>query len=126
MQRWPLAVVSKNSLNTENALDIALMESGKLSSDVKILLKGSRFQMAVWKQVLKIRRGEIVSYQEIANRLGRPHSVRAVGTAIGRNELALLIPCHRVVSVSGAIGQYRWGTERKRNLLNYERAVFVK
>lgn len=124
-QRWPLAKINSEKVNVDDVLNFALAESCDRRAELKILLRGSRFQLAVWKQVLKVRRGEIVSYQEVANRLGRPDSVRAVGTAIGKNEIALLIPCHRVVSVSGAIGQYRWGTERKKCMLSHERAVFV-
>lgn len=124
--RWPLAEINQKPSDLDHIVKFVLNDDSSEIQSLKILLKGSRFQLAVWKQLLKIKRGETVSYQEVANRLGRPDSVRAVGTAIGRNEMAVIIPCHRVVSASGAIGQYRWGTERKKCLLGYEHAIFNK
>jgi len=123
--RWPEAMPKEGLVGAESSLASIFDDRLANSEDTKILLRGSRFQLAVWKQLLRIKRGEIVSYQDIANRLGRPDSVRAVGTAIGKNEIAVLVPCHRVVSTSGAIGQYRWGTNRKKCLLSHERANYL-
>lgn len=82
-----------------------------------LVLKGTNFQVDVWKALLDIPYGTVVTYQYIANFINRPKSVRAVANAIGRNHIAYLIPCHRVALKSGAIGGYRWGIARKRLML---------
>ena len=81
---------------------------------------GTSFQAIVWNKLLAIPIGMTVSYQHIANQLNQPLATRAVGTAIGKNPLAYLIPCHRVICASGKLGGYRWGLTQKRRLLMYE------
>ncbi|HEX4014762.1 MAG TPA: methylated-DNA--[protein]-cysteine S-methyltransferase [Candidatus Cybelea sp.] len=85
-------------------------------------IRASAFQMRVWKYLQSIPYGDVVSYGEVAAGIGYPSAARAVGGAIARNCVALIIPCHRVIRESGAIGGYRWGFERKRALLDLERA----
>lgn len=80
-------------------------------------LKGTNFQLSVWNELLKIAISTTQNYLEIALKLGKPKASRAVGTAIGQNPIAILIPCHRVIQKSGKISGYRWGIERKRKLL---------
>jgi len=82
---------------------------------------GTNFQVKVWKQLCQIPLGVLVSYQDVARAIGRLKAVRAVGTAIAQNKIALLIPCHRVIRKSGELGNYRWGIERKKQLIAYER-----
>ncbi len=89
--------------------------------DLPLDLRGTAFQVQVWQCLLSIRDGEVVSYSELAARLGRPDSVRAVASACGRNRIAVLIPCHRVLRRDGSLGGYRWGLERKQRLLELER-----
>jgi AraC family transcriptional regulator of adaptative response/methylated-DNA-[protein]-cysteine methyltransferase len=89
-------------------------------SPVKLLLKGTNFQIKVWEALLKIGQGNVSSYGRIAEELGQPHSARAVGNACGHNDLAFIIPCHRVLTASGGLGGYRWGEKRKRTLLEWE------
>ncbi|MHC5216002.1 bifunctional transcriptional activator/DNA repair enzyme AdaA [Enterococcus sp. LJL128] len=84
-------------------------------------LIGSEFQKSVWQQLLLIDRGETTSYKKLADRLDKPKAVRAVGTANGCNQLAILIPCHRVIQTSGGLGGYAGGLERKKWLLNHEK-----
>lgn len=81
---------------------------------------GTPFQRAVWQELLQLPFGSTVSYQTIAQRIGNPTSVRAVGTAIGRNPVSIIVPCHRVVSTSGALSGYAGGLDRKRYLLALE------
>ena len=81
---------------------------------------GTPFQFEVWNALLKISRGEILSYGELAARIGRKGSAQAVGQAVGANRMALLIPCHRVIASSGKTGGFRWGVSRKRRLLDLE------
>lgn len=83
-------------------------------------LVGTNFQLRVWEALLRIPPGRIASYEEVASALGAPGSARAVGTAIGRNPLAFVVPCHRVLRKTGALGGYRWGLERKRAILAWE------
>ena len=83
-------------------------------------LVGTEFQQQVWRALLTIPTGELVTYGDVAASIGKPSAARAVGTAIGRNNIALLIPCHRVIQASGALGGYRWGAGRKQALLGLE------
>jgi len=85
-----------------------------------LLLRGTNFQLKVWRALLTIPAGALVSYRQLAEQLGAPGASRAVGNAVGRNPIAYLIPCHRVLRSSGEIGGYRWGTERKQALLGRE------
>jgi AraC family transcriptional regulator of adaptative response/methylated-DNA-[protein]-cysteine methyltransferase len=85
-------------------------------------VRGTSFQLKVWKALLAIPRGAVLSYTEVAREIGSPRAVRAVANACASNRIAILIPCHRVIRGDGALGGYRWGLERKRALLDRERA----
>ena len=91
-------------------------------TDLPLVVAGTAFQQKVWSALREIPSGETASYKEIAQRIGRPKSVRAVANACGANPLAIVIPCHRVVASDGALGGYRWGVERKQALLAREAA----
>lgn len=86
-----------------------------------LFLDGTTFQKAVWKELLKIPYGATTTYSDIASRIGNPQAVRAVGTAIGKNPLCILIPCHRVVPSTGKVGNYAYGTNMKKDLLTLEK-----
>ena len=94
------------------------------SENITLHVKGTSFQWQVWQELLNISSGHLTTYGFIAKQLKKPLAARAVGTAIGSNLIALLIPCHRVLGASGAIGQYRWGTTRKTALIGWEAAQF--
>jgi AraC family transcriptional regulator, regulatory protein of adaptative response / methylated-DNA-[protein]-cysteine methyltransferase len=83
-------------------------------------IRGTPFQFAVWDQLRAIPAGETRSYSEIARRISRPRAIRAVGTANGANPISIIIPCHRAIRASGHLGGYRWGLDRKRQLLAME------
>ena len=87
---------------------------------IKLHLKGSEFQLKVWEALLRIPVGNLRSYKAIADQIGSPSASRAVGSAIGKNPIAILIPCHRVLQTSGQLGGYRWGLERKSALIGWE------
>ena len=87
---------------------------------VKLHIKGTDFQLKVWEALLKIPAGYLSTYDSIANKIDNPKAVRAVGTAIGENPVAYLIPCHRVIRSSGAFGQYHWGSGRKIAMIGWE------
>lgn len=97
-------------------------ETGNNDTPVTLLLRGTNFQIKVWEALLKIPFGQMVSYNTIAQAIGNPNAHRAVGTAIGSNRLAYIIPCHRVLQKVGSIGGYRWGTTRKKAILGWEMA----
>ena len=97
-------------------------QQATLSAAVNLDQDGTDFQAAVWKEIAKIGFAATASYGEIATKIGRPKSYRAAGTACASNRITLLIPCHRVVTTSGACGQYRWGAELKAKLLSHERS----
>ncbi|WP_413204618.1 bifunctional transcriptional activator/DNA repair enzyme AdaA [Rhodospirillum sp. A1_3_36] len=96
---------------------------GKPRGTVKLLLSGTNFQVKVWEAALRVPPGALVSYQAIARAIGKPKAVRAVGNALGANSIALLIPCHRVIRGTGALGDYRWGQTRKRVIQAWEQAA---
>ncbi|GLP95945.1 methylated-DNA--[protein]-cysteine S-methyltransferase [Paraferrimonas sedimenticola] len=87
-----------------------------------LLLKGSNFQIKVWQALLNVAQGELVSYAQLASMANSPKASRAVGSAMAANEIAYLIPCHRVILGSGEVGHYRWGSERKRIMQAWEAA----
>ena len=85
-----------------------------------LLVKGTNFQLQVWRALLHIPSGRLTTYQTIANIIERPKAVRSVGSAIGKNPIGYLIPCHRVIRSSGEMGGYRWGLDRKQAILGWE------
>lgn len=89
---------------------------------IKLHLKGSPFQIKVWQALLQIPFGQLNDYQTVARKIGQEKSFRAVGNAIGKNPIAFLIPCHRVIRSNGVIGQYRWGSDRKTAMIGWESA----
>ena len=102
---------------------VAALDGVSAGTEVPIDVRASAFQWKVWRELQKIPLGETRSYSEIASAVGSPKSVRAVAGACASNRVALLIPCHRVVRVDGGLGGYRWGLERKKLLLEKERAL---
>ena len=97
------------------------LKIGKQSS-LSLLLMGTNFQLKVWKALLKIPAGAVTTYESIGRDLGLKQSSRAIGNAVGHNRIAYLIPCHRVIRKTGAMGGYRWGQTRKRAMLAWESA----
>ncbi len=88
--------------------------------DISIVLEGTPFQKDVWHELQNIQKGETVTYEELARRIGKPKAVRAVASAVGQNPVAYLVPCHRVVRKDGGLGGYHWGIERKQAMLARE------
>jgi len=92
-------------------------------SPISVHVRGTNFQVAVWRALLAVPPGHLVSYGDVARAIGRPAAVRAVGSAVGANPCAFLIPCHRVIRENGEIGGYRWGLTRKRAINAWEAAT---
>jgi AraC family transcriptional regulator of adaptative response/methylated-DNA-[protein]-cysteine methyltransferase len=122
--RWPNATIEERPRVTApiatrifTALEIRDPEG---IVPLGLLVRGTNFQVKVWRALLQIPVGSVATYEDIATAIGAPSAVRAVGTAIGRNPVAFLIPCHRVIRTTGALGGYRWGLSRKRAMLAWE------
>jgi len=100
----------------------AYFKGKKKSFSFEISPQGTKFQKEVWQELLRIPYGETISYLELANRLGDPKSIRAAASANGRNPIAIVVPCHRVIGTDGSMTGYAGGLERKRALLTLEGA----
>jgi AraC family transcriptional regulator of adaptative response/methylated-DNA-[protein]-cysteine methyltransferase len=121
-QAFPNATfVQKQDAMQENALRIYQQDWSRIWP-VKLHLKGTDFQLKVWEALLKIPLGKLATYGSIAKDIQNPKASRAVGTAIGSNPVAFLIPCHRVIQSSGIIGGYRWDSTRKAAIIAWEAA----
>jgi O-6-methylguanine DNA methyltransferase len=118
-RRWPAADFVHDQDATA-AVARRIFEGG---GDVTVLVRGTPFQVAVWRALLRVPAGRVATYDEIARAVGAPAAHRAVGNAVGRNPIAILVPCHRAVHKDGRIGGYRWGPDRKRALLAREAAA---
>lgn len=105
----------------QNALFIFTQDWSKLK-EIKLHLKGTDFQLKVWDALLKIPMGGLTTYGDIATEINNPKACRAVGTAVGENPVAFLIPCHRVIRSSGTLGNYHWGEIRKTAIIGWEAA----
>ncbi|RUO25532.1 6-O-methylguanine DNA methyltransferase [Aliidiomarina minuta] len=119
---WPFSSITENVSSTCHVIDAffnrkVAFKQGPMSVHVA----GTNFQIAVWRALLKIPPGAVASYTQVAESLGAPKAARAVGNAIGSNPVALLIPCHRVIQQSGALGGYRWGPTKKFMVQTWER-----
>jgi len=105
----------------QNALFIFTQDWKNLSK-IKLHLKGTAFQIKVWEALLKIPLGDVSTYSFIADQINNPKASRAVGSAVGENPVAFLIPCHRVIRSTGVFGQYHWGSTRKAAMIGWEAA----
>lgn len=123
-EHWPLAeLIEDNAATASYADQIMQIWRGQGRGKLRLDLFGSNFQIQVWQALLKIPCGATVSYLDVANYLNMPTASRAVGTAVGKNPISLLIPCHRVIQQSGIVENYGWGTPRKKFLLGMEREI---
>ena len=115
-QRWPYTKFTHDKNHATNLSARVFDFSGRIN----LHIIGSPFQIKVWRALLQIKAGQVVTYSDVATEIDQPSSVRAVGTAIGRNPISFLIPCHRVIQKSGGLGGYHWGLSIKEYLLAYE------
>lgn len=122
---WPQAEFVVDEEATRPFLDpIFNLSEAKERPSLPLYLKGTNFQIQVWQALLQIPAGTAVSYGTVAQMIGNPKASRAVGSATGSNPIAYLIPCHRVIQQAGNLGNYRWGTSRKKAILGWESARF--
>ncbi|SFT06487.1 DNA-O6-methylguanine--protein-cysteine S-methyltransferase /Transcriptional regulator Ada [Sulfitobacter marinus] len=120
--RWPGATFVENPDLLRDWVETAFGARAGSNEKAPMYLIGAPFQIKVWEALLNIPSGNVTTYSEIAQKIGTPKAVRAVGTAVGRNPISWLIPCHRALRKSGGLGGYHWGIPVKRALLAYESA----
>ncbi len=122
VRRWPQATFVEDPMRLRPWVLAAFGAEDDALKEAPLYLIGAPFQIKVWEALLRIPSGHVTTYSEIAGSIGNPRAVRAVGTAVGRNPISWLIPCHRALRKSGALGGYHWGLPVKRALLAYESA----
>lgn len=123
--KFPNATILQRNDEIQNSALSFFNADWNQLSQIKLHLKGTAFQLKVWDALLKIPMGELSTYSNIAQHIGNPKASRAVGTAIGSNPIAYLIPCHRVIQASGNHGQYHWGTVRKKAMIAWEASKII-
>lgn len=124
MRQWPEARFVRNDGRAKElaARIFARPEMTPNGLSLRAVVKGTEFQVRVWRALLQIPPGSLVTYGNLASALGKPGAARAVGNAVGQNSVAFLIPCHRVIRETGLSGNYKWGRIRKRAILAWETA----
>ena len=116
MSRWPSATYSAENIFSDLEFKSVLEQTTKIN----LCLIGSPLQLQVWNALLKIPAGKVTNYKTLAKHIGKPKAVRAIATAIGKNPLSWLIPCHRVLRTNGELGGYHWGLKVKTTMLRFE------
>jgi len=117
---WEGARLIENAVATRPLAEQIFNDAAHATAPLAVLVKGTNLQLKVWEALLRIPLGEVVTYEQLAAAAGAPTAVRAVGTAVGRNPVSYLIPCHRVIRKTGAFGNYGGGIARKRAMLTWE------
>lgn len=126
LQLYPEAQFVESTEQTQAVINQIFPVEIDNSATLKLHLRGTTFQLQVWQALLHITEAQFCSYQQIAVSLGKPTASRAVGSAIAKNPIAYLIPCHRVIQATGDLGQYRWHSTRKKALHIWEQGLMAK
>lgn len=121
-KKWHYASIKPDASVTGKYIARIFQTDSNSVEKLPLLVQGTNFQLKVWEALLNIPNGAVTTYQQIARSIGNPGAVRAVGTAVGDNPIAYLIPCHRVIRKEGVLGEYRWGSLRKKALIGWEAA----
>jgi AraC family transcriptional regulator of adaptative response/methylated-DNA-[protein]-cysteine methyltransferase len=116
--RWPKAAFVEAPERLEAWVSAAFRGTG----ETRLHLSGGPFQIKVWEALMQVPSGHVTTYSDIATAIGSPRAVRAVGTAVGRNPVSWIIPCHRALRKAGGLGGYHWGLDVKRAMLAWEAA----
>jgi AraC family transcriptional regulator of adaptative response/methylated-DNA-[protein]-cysteine methyltransferase len=122
--RWPRATyVADQAATTAYVHRIFDPATWRLDQPLRVVMIGTDFELRVWDTLLKLPLGRATTYSDIASHIGRPSAARAVGTAVGRNPISFVVPCHRVLGKSGNLCGYHWGLTRKRAILGWEAGI---
>jgi len=119
-KEWPQAEILEDQEISGKYVQQIFSPNGKEEKRHHVFLKGTNFQIQVWRALLSIQPGDLTTYQEIAVQINKEKAVRAVGNAIAKNPIAYLIPCHRVIRKTGKFNHYRWGAARKQAIIGWE------
>ncbi|MCK5667636.1 MAG: MGMT family protein, partial [Gammaproteobacteria bacterium] len=118
---WPKANLFPDEQAAKNVIrDVFDNDNNNQRSSIRAFVNGTKFQLRVWRALLQVPTGKLVTYGQLAESINQPGASRAVGSAVAKNSLAYLIPCHRVIRGTGIIGNYRWGQGRKRLMITHE------
>ncbi len=121
---WHNSVFHQDQVLTQDYTDKIFARKGaKTHKKIQVLVKGTNFQIKVWEALLKLPLGDVTTYQNIATQIQNPKAMQAVGSAVGSNHIAYLIPCHRVIRKDGVLGEYRWNAIRKKSIIGWEMAT---
>jgi len=118
---WPKAQLTEDA-EAKRPYQHQIFSQEKSKKPLHLHLRGTNFQVRVWSALLQVPMGALVSYGTLAELAGKPKASRAVGTAVGHNPIAYLIPCHRVIRQMGQFGNYHWGVTRKKAMIGWEAA----
>ncbi|MEK6781989.1 MAG: methylated-DNA--[protein]-cysteine S-methyltransferase [Bacteroidota bacterium] len=122
-EHWHNSVFHQDQQLTDSFIDQIFNRGGAgAQSKLHIFVKGTNFQIKVWEALLKIPMGGVTTYQGVAESILNPKAMQAVGSAVGSNHIAYLIPCHRVIRKDGILGEYRWNSTRKKSIIGWEMA----
>jgi len=120
---WSQAEMIEDHYATAGLIEPIFELGQRGQQKLRLFLRGTNFQIKVWEALLSIPAGAVTTYENIATQIGKPSALRAVGSAVGHNPVAVLIPCHRVLRKDGEFGNYRYGTARKKALLGWESGI---
>ena len=125
-EHWHQSVFRQNQARTNEVIQDVFGEHNPHDpKKLHLLVKGTNFQVKVWEALLRLPMGSVTTYQGIAERIQNPKAMQAVGSAVGSNHIAYLIPCHRVIRKDGILGEYRWSAMRKKSIIGWEMAKTV-
>jgi AraC family transcriptional regulator of adaptative response/methylated-DNA-[protein]-cysteine methyltransferase len=125
-KRWSAATITQDESMTAPLADAIFSPQSTELPPLRVLVKGTNFQVKVWEALLRIPPGAVCTYADVARTIQNPAAVRAVGGSVGANAVAYLIPCHRVIRQGGLVSDYRWGATRKRAIIGWEAAHLLQ
>lgn len=120
-EHWHHSIFHHDQELTANLIDSIFGQKSE-SKKLHVFVKGTNFQVKVWEALLRLPLGSVTTYQRIAEKIQNPKAMQAVGSAVGANHIAYLIPCHRVIRKDGILGDYRWNATRKKSIIGWEMA----
>lgn len=120
-QHWHNSVFHEDQALTQAFIE-KIFSASPSTQKLHLFVKGTNFQVKVWEALLRLQSGDVTTYQNIANSIQNPKALQAVGSAVGSNHIAYLIPCHRVIRKDGILGEYRWSPSRKKSIIGWEMA----
>lgn len=120
---YPKAHLQESDAEAQKIINLAFGRNISSRGSVSLNIQATAFQLQVWQALIHVPPGQLTSYQQLASAIGKPSASRAVGSAVAKNPIAFLIPCHRVIQATGDLGQYRWNSERKKALHVWEQGL---